>query len=97
LVVAVDQRGIGLSDKPQGGYDSATLANDLVALMDALGHPRFAVYGTDVGAPIACPPTPSGTTSTPSPPTPTTCAAASSSTARSPPPPRRTSSARPAG
>jgi len=52
-VVAVDQRGIGLSDKPEGGYDSATLANDLVALMDALGHPRFAMYGTDVGMPIA--------------------------------------------
>ena len=52
-VVAVDQRGIGLSDKPQDGYDTATLASDLVALMDALGHQRFAVYGTDVGMPIA--------------------------------------------
>jgi pimeloyl-ACP methyl ester carboxylesterase len=52
-VVAVDQRGIGLSGKPQGGYDTATLADDLVALMDALGHHRFALYGTDVGMPIA--------------------------------------------
>ncbi|HKA96256.1 MAG TPA: alpha/beta hydrolase [Streptosporangiaceae bacterium] len=52
-VVAVDQRGIGLSDKPQDGYDSATLAADLVALMDALGYSRFAMYGTDVGMPIA--------------------------------------------
>jgi len=52
-VVAVDQRGIGLSDKPPSGYDTATLASDLVALMDALGHPRFALYGTDVGMPIA--------------------------------------------
>src|SRR5499427_6966377 len=52
-VVAVDQRGIGLSGKPQDGYDTATLASDLVALMDALGHPRFALYGTDVGMPIA--------------------------------------------
>ena len=52
-VVAVDQRGIGLSDKPQNGYDTATLANDLVKLMDALGHQRFALYGTDVGMPIA--------------------------------------------
>jgi len=52
-VVAVDQRGIGLSDKPQDGYDTATLADDLVALMDALGHHRFALYGTDVGMPIA--------------------------------------------
>src|SRR5262252_3921623 len=52
-VIAVDQRGIGLSDKPEDGYDTGTLANDLVALMDALGHQRFALYGTDVGMPIA--------------------------------------------
>ncbi|HEX3202890.1 MAG TPA: alpha/beta hydrolase, partial [Actinomycetes bacterium] len=52
-VIAVDQRGIGLSDKPQDGYDTATLADDLVALMDALGHERFAMYGTDTGMPIA--------------------------------------------
>ena len=52
-VVAVDQRGIGLSDKPRDGYDTATLASDLVALMDALGHQRFALYGTDIGMPIA--------------------------------------------
>ncbi len=48
-VVAVDQRGIGLSDKPTDGYDTGTLANDLVALMDALGHERFAVVGHDTG------------------------------------------------
>lgn len=52
-VIAVDQRGIGLSDKPQGGYDSGTQANDLVALMDALGHKRFAVVGFDTGMGIA--------------------------------------------
>jgi pimeloyl-ACP methyl ester carboxylesterase len=52
-VVAVDQRGIGLSDKPQDGYDTGTLASDLVKLMDALGHQRFALYGTDTGMPIA--------------------------------------------
>jgi pimeloyl-ACP methyl ester carboxylesterase len=38
-VIAVDQRGIGLSDKPQDGYDTATLASDLVALMAALLPP----------------------------------------------------------
>ena len=48
-VIAVDQRGIGLSDKPQDGYDTGTLAADLVALMDALGHQRFAVAGHDTG------------------------------------------------
>src|SRR6516164_1107958 len=48
-VIAVDQRGIGLSDKPEQGYDTRTLANDLVGLMDALGHKRFAVVGVDTG------------------------------------------------
>ena len=48
-VIAVDQRGIGLSDKPPDGYDTATLAGDLVALMEALGHRRFAVVGHDTG------------------------------------------------
>jgi pimeloyl-ACP methyl ester carboxylesterase len=52
-VVAVDQRGIGLSDKPPNGYDTGTLANDLVALMDALGHQRYALVGFDTGMPIA--------------------------------------------
>src|SRR6476659_8733100 len=52
-VIAVDQRGIGLSDKPADGYDIGTLAADLVALMEALGHERFAMYGTDTGMPIA--------------------------------------------
>jgi pimeloyl-ACP methyl ester carboxylesterase len=52
-VIAVDQRGIGLSDKPEEGYDTRTLANDLVGLMDALGHTQFAVVGVDTGLLIA--------------------------------------------
>jgi pimeloyl-ACP methyl ester carboxylesterase len=53
-VIAPDQRGIGLSDKPRDArYDPGTLANDLVALMEALGHQRFAVVGTDTGLPIS--------------------------------------------
>jgi len=52
-VIAVDQRGIGLSDKPAGGYDTGTVAADLVALMDALGHERFAVVGHDTGVAIS--------------------------------------------
>ena len=52
-VIAVDQRGIGLTDKPEGGYDTGTLAGDLVALMDALGHQRFAVVGHDTGFAIS--------------------------------------------
>ena len=49
FVVAPDQRGTGLSGKPEDGYDTGTLAGDLVALMDALGHRRFAAAGHDTG------------------------------------------------
>jgi len=52
-VIAVDQRGMGLSDKPAGGYDDGTQAGDLVALMEALGHRRFAVVGHDTGFAIS--------------------------------------------
>ncbi len=52
-VVAVDQRGIGLSDKPAHGYDTGSQAADLVALMDALGHERFALVGHDTGFAIS--------------------------------------------
>ena len=48
-VIAADQRGIGLTEKPQDGYDVGTLAADLLGLMDALGHQRFAVVGHDTG------------------------------------------------
>ena len=48
-VVVPDQRGTGLSGKPEDGYDTGTLAGDLAALMDALGHERFAVAGHDTG------------------------------------------------
>jgi pimeloyl-ACP methyl ester carboxylesterase len=48
-VVAPDQRGCGLSAKPEDGYDTGTLAGDLVTLMDALGYRRFAVVGHDTG------------------------------------------------
>ena len=48
-VIAPDQRGTGLSGRPEEGYDTGTLAADLVALMDALGHQRFAMAGHDTG------------------------------------------------
>jgi hypothetical protein len=52
-VIAVDQRGMGLSEKPRSGYDPATIANDMIGLMDALGHQRFAVVGCDTGMVIS--------------------------------------------
>ena len=52
-VIAVDQRGIGLSDKPAGGYDTGTQARDLIGLMDTLGHETFSVVGHDTGFAIS--------------------------------------------
>jgi pimeloyl-ACP methyl ester carboxylesterase len=53
-VVAPDQREMGISDKPRGtGYDSASLASELVAMMETLGHDHFAVVGHDTGMIIA--------------------------------------------
>ena len=51
--IAVDRRGIAPSDKPPDGYDAGTLTGDLAALMDALDHRRFALFGTVNGVPIA--------------------------------------------
>jgi pimeloyl-ACP methyl ester carboxylesterase len=48
-VIAVEPRGVGLSDKPSDGYDTGTLASDVAALMSALGHQRFAMVGHDIG------------------------------------------------
>jgi pimeloyl-ACP methyl ester carboxylesterase len=49
-VVALDLRGAGHSDKPQGGYDKASLAGDVHGLMTALGFEKYAVCGHDIGA-----------------------------------------------
>lgn len=48
-VVAVDQRGHGLSSKVDDGYDVATLTDDLVAVMDALRLDRPVVAGQSWG------------------------------------------------
>src|SRR3712207_3304069 len=57
-VVAPDLRGYGASDAPPGGphgegYTKREMAADLVELMAALGHERFAVVGHDRGARVA--------------------------------------------
>lgn len=48
-VIAVDPRGVGLSDKPDTSYDGETLAQDMFALMTALGHQQFSMAGHDIG------------------------------------------------
>lgn len=52
-VIAPDLRGYGYTAKPDGGYDKATMANDVRALCRALGHERAAVVGRDRGARVA--------------------------------------------
>ncbi len=53
-VIAVDQRGMGLTDKPEDGYDAGTLGQR-PGRPDGreLGHERFAVVGHDTGIVIA--------------------------------------------
>jgi pimeloyl-ACP methyl ester carboxylesterase len=48
-VVAIDQRGHGRSDKPDGGYDFATVVSDLVTLIDRMGLDRPVVAGQSWG------------------------------------------------
>jgi haloacetate dehalogenase len=57
-VVAADLRGYGASEAPPGGprgegYTKREVAAELVELMAALGHERFAVVGHDRGARVA--------------------------------------------
>ncbi len=54
-VVAIDLRGAGFSDCPQGGYDKATMARDAHEVMISLGHDRYAVCGHDIGGMVALP------------------------------------------
>jgi pimeloyl-ACP methyl ester carboxylesterase len=49
-VIAPDLRGYGDTEKPACGYDKRTMANDLAALMDHLGHERAPIIGHDRGA-----------------------------------------------
>jgi Predicted hydrolases or acyltransferases (alpha/beta hydrolase superfamily) len=49
-VVAPDLRGYGASEKPAAGYDKRTMAHDVIALMNHLGHERIAFVGHDRGA-----------------------------------------------
>lgn len=48
-VAAVDQRGHGRSDKPDTGYDFATVTDDLSLVIDALGWQRPLVAGQSWG------------------------------------------------
>jgi pimeloyl-ACP methyl ester carboxylesterase len=48
--ISVDLRGAGVSDKPDGVYSSELFADDVAALMAALGIPKAHVMGLSLGA-----------------------------------------------
>ena len=52
-VIAVDLRGMGDSDKPEGGYSKKNMADDIVELVAALGYDRVYMAGHDIGANVA--------------------------------------------
>jgi pimeloyl-ACP methyl ester carboxylesterase len=51
--VAIDQRGHGRSDKPDHGYDFASVTNDLIGVIGALGFVRPLIVGHSWGANVA--------------------------------------------
>ncbi|MEZ4557764.1 MAG: alpha/beta hydrolase [Caldilineaceae bacterium] len=51
--ITVDQRGHGLADKPDDGYDFATVAEDLCLLMDELGVDAPILAGQSWGGNVA--------------------------------------------
>jgi pimeloyl-ACP methyl ester carboxylesterase len=54
-VVAIDQRGYNLSDKPKGveNYDTALLVGDVAAVIRHLGRERATIVGHDWGGVVA--------------------------------------------
>ena len=52
-VVIPDLRGMGLSSKPDGGYDKKTQAGDIRAVLDKLGIDQADVVGHDIGTMVA--------------------------------------------
>ncbi|WGD50052.1 alpha/beta hydrolase [Bradyrhizobium sp. CB1650] len=51
--LAVDYRGAGDSEKPPGGYDKATMAADVRALVHQLGANQLHLVGRDIGVMVA--------------------------------------------
>ncbi len=52
-VLAIDYRGAGEFEKPLGGYDKATMAADIRALVHQLGASRLNLVGRDIGVMVA--------------------------------------------
>lgn len=48
-VIVPDLRGLGRSSRPDAGYEKATQAKDIRAVVEKLGHDQTAVVGHDIG------------------------------------------------
>src|SRR4051812_33263792 len=49
--ISPDLRGFADSDKPYGGYEPKTMAQDMIELMDTEGVDRFHILSHDLGGP----------------------------------------------
>jgi pimeloyl-ACP methyl ester carboxylesterase len=52
-VIAPDMRGLGDSEKPQTGYDTKTVAEDIYQLVKKLGYNKIYLVAHDWGGPVA--------------------------------------------
>jgi pimeloyl-ACP methyl ester carboxylesterase len=52
-VIVPDLRGMGLSQRPAGGYDKKTQGQDIAALLDALKVSKADIVGHDIGNMVA--------------------------------------------
>ncbi len=52
-LIAFDKRGMGLSDRDAGAYTLENIADDAIAVLDAVGIERAAVFGMSEGGPAA--------------------------------------------
>jgi pimeloyl-ACP methyl ester carboxylesterase len=52
-VVVPDLRGMGLSSRPEGGYDKKTQAADVRGVLDKLGIDKSDIVGHDIGTMVA--------------------------------------------
>jgi class 3 adenylate cyclase len=52
-IIAFDKRGMGLSDRDAGAYTLENIADDALAVLDAVGVERAAVFGASEGGPAA--------------------------------------------
>ncbi len=52
-VIVVDERGHGLSDKPESGYAISEMAADVVAILDDAGVDKAVLVGNSIGGMIA--------------------------------------------